>query len=98
MTASQTVSNTETLTVSPAPGDPAVWHAVLSPAALPPSEYYAKDVPILMSREQEHLFSSVWREGDRESMADIESGQFQVFDSDDPDDVVRWLLDAPEDD
>jgi hypothetical protein len=49
-------------------------------------------MPAFIGTEEAYFWSFAWQEGIRESMAARASGDSRVFDSDDPNDVVRWLL------
>jgi hypothetical protein len=49
-------------------------------------------MPAFVSAEEAYFWTFAWQEGIREAMAEREAGNSRVFDSDDPDDVVRWLL------
>ena len=49
-------------------------------------------MPAFISAEEEYFWSVPWQEDIRESLAAREAGDSRVFDSDDPNDVVRWLL------
>jgi hypothetical protein len=49
-------------------------------------------MPAFISTEEAYFWSFSWQEGIREALAAREAGQSRVFDSDDPNDVVRWLL------
>ena len=63
------------------------------------SERLPRRVPLFIPREQSYYWSPEWQEGVRESIAEIEAGEYVVFDDpDDPNDVVRWLLSDEDDD
>jgi hypothetical protein len=49
-------------------------------------------MPAFVSAEEAYFWTFAWQEGIREAMAEREAGNSVVFGSDDPDDVVRWLL------
>jgi len=49
-------------------------------------------MPAFISADEAYFWSFAWQEGIREALAARESGDSVVFDSDDPSDVVRWLL------
>lgn len=44
-----------------------------------------------MPHSQQYYWQRRWQQGERESMAAFEAGEGIVFDSDDPEDIVRWL-------
>jgi hypothetical protein len=49
-------------------------------------------MPAFISAEEEYFWSVPWQEDIRESLAERKAGESRVFNSDDPNDVVRWLL------
>jgi hypothetical protein len=63
--------------------------AAYSPSAL---EHIPRGMPLFISRDQAYYWSFAWQKDIRESMAALEAGDYEEFDSDDPNDVVRWLL------
>ena len=48
-------------------------------------------VPLIIPAAQAYYWRHSWQQGERESLAALEAGQTVVFDSDDPEDIVRWL-------
>jgi len=48
-------------------------------------------VPLTMPSSQEYYWRQCWQQGERASLAELEAGHGIVFDSDDPEDIVRWL-------
>lgn len=67
--------------------------AVYSPSAL---ERIPRHMPVFVPRDQAYYWSFPWQEDIRESMAALKAGDYEEFDSDDPNDVVRWLLSEEE--
>lgn len=63
--------------------------AAYSPSAL---ERIPSHMPVFIPRDQAYYWSFPWQKDIRESMAALEAGDYEEFDSDDPNDVVRWLL------
>jgi hypothetical protein len=55
-------------------------------------------MPAFISAEEAYFWSFPWQVGIRESLAARAAGESRVFDSDDPSDVVRWLLADDDDD
>ena len=53
-----------------------------------------RTVPFMIEKAQAYYWSHRWQEGINETVADLKSGEFERFDSDDPTDVARWLLDG----
>jgi hypothetical protein len=49
-------------------------------------------MPAAIPRDEAFYWSMSWQADVRESMSALEEGDVEVFDSDDPTDVVRWLL------
>lgn len=47
---------------------------------------------VVIPREEAYYWSMAWQDGERESLAGHARGDSVVFDSDDPNDVIRWLL------
>jgi hypothetical protein len=45
-------------------------------------------------RSQAYYWTRRWQEGERESLEAQASGEAVIFDSDDPTDIIRWLLEA----
>lgn len=56
-------------------------------------------IPLTIPSDQEYYWHYEWQQGEREALAAMDAGDSIVFDSDDPEDVVRWLQepDADED-
>lgn len=52
----------------------------------------SRHMPLFIPRDQAYYWSFSWQKDIRESMAALENGDYEEFDSDDPNDVVRWLL------
>ena len=48
-------------------------------------------VPLTMPSSQMYYWRSQWQKDERQSLAALEAGETIVFDSDDPEDIVRWL-------
>jgi hypothetical protein len=49
-------------------------------------------MPLFVLREQAYYWSFEWQQDIRESLAALEDGDYEDFDSDDPNDVARWFL------
>jgi hypothetical protein len=54
-------------------------------------------VPFMIEKAQAYYWTTKWLENLDKSIADIQSGEYVRFDSDDPMDVARWLLDGNDD-
>lgn len=51
-----------------------------------------KHMPLFIPRDQAYYWSFPWQKDIQDSMKALEKGDYEEFDSDDPSDVVRWLL------
>lgn len=51
-----------------------------------------RTIPTFIGADEVYYWSSPWQEDVREAMAARAAGESVLFDSDDPNDVVRWLL------
>jgi hypothetical protein len=62
--------------------------------AAPPRRREAgrRRVPFAIPRDQLYYWSREWTEDVEASLAELEAGEFVDFDSNDPNDVARWLL------
>lgn len=49
-------------------------------------------LPISLPAEQTYFWTYRWQEAEAEALAEIKRGDYLLFDSDDPQDVARWLL------
>ncbi|MGI8802477.1 MAG: hypothetical protein ACR2KV_09940 [Solirubrobacteraceae bacterium] len=48
-------------------------------------------VPLTMPRSQKYYWTARWQRAERATLATIDAGDSIVFDSEDPEDIVRWL-------
>jgi len=55
-------------------------------------------VPMFISADEGYYWSVAWQEDVRAAMAARARGESVVFDSDDPNDVARWLLSIDDED
>jgi hypothetical protein len=55
-------------------------------------------VPAFITADEAYYWSREWQQDVLESMQALRAGEFEDFDSDDPNDVARWLLSVDEDD
>lgn len=51
-------------------------------------------VPPSIPADQRYYWTHEWQRDIRESMKSLADGEYVEFDGDDPNDVVRWMLDA----
>lgn len=47
--------------------------------------------PLFVPRDEIFFWTAEWQAGERASAAEREAGNSIVFDSDDPEDIIRWL-------
>lgn len=52
--------------------------------------------PFMIERSEALYWTAEWQDGVREALAALLAGKFRRFDSDDPLDLARWLLDDTE--
>ncbi len=57
-----------------------------------------RTAPLFIRADEAYYWSVPWQRDVRESMAALAAGEYEDFDSDDPNDVARWLLSVDEDD
>jgi hypothetical protein len=50
-------------------------------------------VPAFIRADEAYYWTFHWQQDVRESMRELAAGEYEEFDSDDPNDVVRWMLD-----
>lgn len=51
-----------------------------------------QSMPASIPADQAYYWSFLWQNGVREAMAALDAGDYEEFDSDDPNDIVRWFL------
>src|SRR5712692_5898552 len=49
--------------------------------------------PFMLDRTEAYYWTAAWQDGAREAIEALLAGKFRRFDSDDPLDLARWLLD-----
>jgi hypothetical protein len=69
----------------------------LSATALSAPEPVGEDMPPVIPADQVYYWSSEWRRAIAQSHAALEAGDYVEFDSDDPNDIVRWFLSDDDD-
>ncbi len=77
---------------------PLLWSSTLSVAAASNSPNVPRSMPAFIRADEAYYWSFQWQEDVREAMAARVAGDSVVFDSDDPNDVVRWLLSVDDED
>ncbi len=86
--------NTRTATTS----GPPQWSVVPSGPAASNAVDVPRTMPAFLRADEAYYWSFKWQEDVREAMAARAAGDSVLFDSDDPNDAVRWLLDEDGDD
>jgi hypothetical protein len=94
------------MTTTIANNSEAVFSSLVSRTPLLPASQMASNrttqeprrVPAFISADQAYYWSRPWQEDVLASMDALRKGEFEDFDSDDPNDVARWLLSVDEDD
>jgi hypothetical protein len=74
------------------------WSLALSTAAATNSPDVPRTMPAFIRADESYYWSFPWQEDVREAMAALAAGDYEEFDSDDPNDVVRWMLTIEDDD
>jgi hypothetical protein len=68
------------------------------PVVVPPNTITAgRRVPFMIEKAQAYYWTTKWMESLDKAIADIQSGNYMRFNSDDPTDVARWLMDGKDD-
>ena len=49
-------------------------------------------MPASIPADQAYYWSAAWQDDIRDSLEALAGGEYEDFDSDDPNDVVRWFL------
>jgi hypothetical protein len=90
---------TSTITLNPAASTIATHeHVEITPSASNASAGLRRVAPAFIRADEAYYWSVPWQQDVRESMAALAAGDYEDFDSDDPNDVARWLLSVDEDD
>lgn len=53
--------------------------------------------PMMIDRAEAYYWTAAWQDSMREAVEALMAGKYRRFDSDDPLDLARWLLDEKED-
>ncbi len=56
-----------------------------------------RTMPAFIRADEAYYWSFQWQDDVRESMAALAAGDYEDFDSDDPNDVARWMLSVGDD-
>jgi hypothetical protein len=64
----------------------------MSGAGSVPADRLPEDMPASIPSDQAYYWSANWQTDIRESLAALKAGEYVEFDSDDPNDIVRWFL------
>jgi hypothetical protein len=89
---------TSTITINPtASTATTLEYAEIAPAASNATVGLRRVAPTFISADEAYYWSSPWQRDVQESMAALAAGEYMEFDSDDPNDIVRWMLSAGDD-
>jgi hypothetical protein len=77
---------------------PLAWSTSLGGMAVTNTPDAPRSVPAFIRADEAYYWSFRWQEDVREAMEALAAGDYEEFDSDDPNDVVRWLADIDEGD
>ena len=83
---------------SPTSSTPPAWPLKLAAAAATNAPAGPHTVPPFIRADEAYYWSFAWQKDVREAMAALATGDYEEFDSDDPNDVVRWLLGVDDED
>lgn len=72
---------------------PLAWSSALAAPVATNTPATPRTVPPFIRADEAYYWSFQWQEDVRKAMEARVAGESVVFDSDDPNDVVRWLLD-----
>ena len=91
-----TIANSSDVAPVTSVGSPAAVQA--GPVALPADVITTgRTVRLMIEKAQAYYWTTKWQDGLERTIADLQAGQYVRFDSDDPTDVARWLLDGNDD-
>jgi hypothetical protein len=92
------MTNLEISSASPTATAPAAWPIALATAAATNAPAGPRKVPPFIRADEAYYWSFGWQNDVREAMAALAAGDYEEFDSDDPNDAVRWLLAVDDED
>ena len=89
---------TSTITLNPtAPTTSTLERMEVSPFAGDASPSISRVAPAFIRADEAYYWSFHWQRDVQASMAALAEGEYEEFDSDDPSDVVRWMLRVDDD-
>jgi hypothetical protein len=89
---------TTTITLNPAVATTSLLeHVEASPTASNGLDRLPRAVPAFIGADEAYYWSFPWQEDVRDSMRALSEGEYEEFNSDDPSDVVRWMLRVDDD-
>jgi len=59
---------------------------------------FDRRIPLTIPSSEEFFWRFDWQQGERDTLAELEAGNAIIFDSEDPEDIVRWLHEPDESD
>jgi hypothetical protein len=89
---------TQMLILDPAvPTTTAVEYARFSPVASNDAGRLPRVAPAFIRADEAYYWSFHWQKDVQASMSALSEGEYEEFDSEDPNDVVRWMLHMDDD-
>lgn len=88
---------TSTVTLNPAASTSAREHAELAPSASNAPVGLSRTAPAFIRADEAYYWSVPWQQDVQASMKALSEGDYEEFSSDDPNDVVRWILSVDDD-
>ena len=89
---------TSTITLNPgAPSASTLERVKIVPSASNATVGLRRTAPAFIRADEAYYWSFQWQEDVRISMQALSEGDYEEFNSDDPNDVVRWMLSVDDD-
>jgi hypothetical protein len=89
---------TSTIMLNPAPSTASTVEPVeISPTASNNLDRPDRVVPAFIRADEAYYWSFPWQQDVQASMRALSEGDYEDFDSDDPNDVARWMLRVDDD-
>ena len=89
---------TSTITLNPAAATTSTLeHVELAPSASNASPGLSRVAPAFIGADEAYYWSVPWQQDVQASMKALSEGDYEEFSSDDPNDVVRWILSVDDD-
>jgi hypothetical protein len=88
---------TSTVTLNPAASTSTREHVELAPSASNAPAGLPRIAPVFIRADEAYYWSFHWQRDVQASMRALSEGEYEEFNSDDPNDVVRWMLSVDDD-